>query len=167
MVTPSVTLCGAGLACALGGAVAGSALGSSPILDRGLIGTFYQSDETPAFHDDQAKRPPDHYPLVTARGIVPVEELSERGLFSQARYRPVHADIGYDAAAFAEAEYVPEPDEPRFGEREDSDLVPEPPTQAAPAQAQASPPLQLAKGPVAITMGQAKTIDVSAALAMQ
>lgn len=161
-MTQSFTMWGAGLACALGAALAGTALGSTPIADRGLIDTFYQGHET-AYPEEPEHRPPDHYPLVTARGTVPVEELSERGLFSQARYRAVFADAGYDAAAYAEIAYEPMPDEPRFAERDESAGIGEPVPQAAPAQ---TPPT-LAIAAANATSGHAKIIDVQAALAMQ
>ena len=99
-MTNSPLLWGAGLACALGGAIAGNALGSTPVADRSAIAMFYQEHATASDGSQDAHALPDHYPLVTRSGVVPVTELSERGLFSQRRYQPVFA-------AIAEADYAP------------------------------------------------------------
>lgn len=90
---------GATLSCALGGAIAGTALGSTPVIDRASTGAVLPSYENSrsaaaAFADTKA---PDHYPLVTPRGTVPVAELSQRGLYSQARFQPVRYSAGHYA----------------------------------------------------------------------
>lgn len=94
-ITNIPILCGAGLAFALGGAIAGSALGSAAISNRSAGGSLYQSHETADMEPRDARALPDHYPLVTRSGVVPVAQLSDRGLFSQRRYRPVIAFAGY------------------------------------------------------------------------
>ena len=164
-MTKSPVLWGAGLACALGGAIAGNALGSTPPLDHSIVASFYQTHETSEQPARDNEPLPDHYPLVTKAGTVPVGELSMRGLYSQRRYR---------AFAYA-ADYGPSDahvDEWRY--REDwrpqvtdealaiGDPVPEP------VPSEAAEPLQLAAGPASLAPeGQAKTVDVNAALAMR
>lgn len=140
------------LACALGGAIAGNAVGSSPVTDRSTVETYYQSHASAPLDVAEQRALPDHYPLVTGRGVVPVAELSDRGLFSQARYRRLEAFVDYPSM---EGDVGPGEN---FIDGEPGDLgppVPEPP-----------PPLELARGPAQLP-GGAKMIDVQAALAMR
>lgn len=154
---------GAGLACALGGAVAGNALGSVPIIDRSMLQTYYQMHAS-STATAPGRTLPDHYPLVTREGTVPVAALSERGLYSQARYKafvyaysgdpgpaPMPADWPADAPA------KPTPERPAMAELA--------------AAAEADPqeivrePLELAAGPAALAeAGQARLIDVQLSL---
>ncbi len=144
----------ASLGCVVAGALAGNALGSAPVTDRSTIEMFYQLHET-AYADREDERvPPNHYPLVTRRGVVPVAQLSDRGLFSQARYR------SYDIAA----DYVS--DDPGPGFVDSYDVEPAGQSEARAQELSAAEPLSLAAGPAQVT-GQAKTIDVQAALAMR
>lgn len=155
-------LWGAGLACALGGAVAGTALGSTPILDRPALGSFYQSHETAA---GAARREmlPDHYPLVTREGTVPVAALADRGLYSQRRYRAVYYAADYGPGHAPDAY---EPDQPNYESTDQSVRIGDP--DHAPPMVQDSEPLDLAAGPASLTQGGgAKTINVEAALAMR
>lgn len=164
----SPMLWGAGLACALGGAVAGTALGSTPILDRPALGTYYQSHEmAPASSTVERRVLPDHYPLETRDGTIPVAALADRGLYSQRRYRALYASYENPQAQFAEASYHVQADEPRFPSHDDGLSIGDPaPEQAAPTEAE--PPLDLATGPSTLTAaGRAKTIDVETALAMR
>ena len=90
-MTKSPFLWLAGVTCALGGAVAGNALGSTPVIARPAIGTFYQSHDDAVLSDDTASTLlPDHYALVTRERTVSVAELADRGLYSQSRYRGVY-----------------------------------------------------------------------------
>lgn len=146
-MTEAPVLWGAALACALGGAVAGNALGSTPITDRSALESYYQAHEKAAIDQHENRALPDRYPLVTRSGVVPVEQLSDRGLFSQARYRPVLALAAHDET------YDDDPG-PGF---EEVDQYASPPSQAA-SQAEAATNAQ--------TAGQAKIIDVRATLAM-
>lgn len=156
-MTRSSILWGVGLACAVGGAWAGNAVGSAPITDRSMIGMFYQSHETAHVDGRRQRVLPNHYPLVTRTGTVPVAQLSERGLFSQARYR-------FDQAG---AEYAA--DGPGPG-REDMDreevAAAQHDSAFAIAEAQSAQPLAMTAGPGQIA-GQAKTINVPATLAMR
>lgn len=153
-MTKSPILWGAGLACALGGAIAGNAVGSIPVADRSAVEMFYQSHQT-AYADRQGQRAlPDHYPLVTRKGVVEVAELSDRGLFSQSRYRA--ADV---AATYADAGDPGPAPEASYSES------PQPAATLAEATAPAEP-LSLARGPSQVD-GQAKIIDVQATLAMR
>lgn len=164
----SPMLWGAGLACALGGAVAGTALGSTPILDRPALGTYYQSHETaPGSSTAEGRVLPDHYPLVTREGTIPVAALADRGLYSQRRYRALYPSYDTTEAQFAEASYQVEADEPQFSSHSAGLSVGDPePEQAAPTEAEQ--PLDLAAGPSTLTAaGRAKTIDVETALAMR
>ena len=151
-MTISPMLLMAVLACALGGAIAGDAVGSSPVTDRSTIETYYQSHTSAPLGVAELRALPDHYPLVTGRGVVPVAQLSDRGLFSQARYRRLDVFVDYSSM---EDQAGPGHN---FIDGEPDDIgpsVPEPP-----------PPLELAQGPAQIS-GGAKMIDVQAALAMR
>ncbi|MXP29766.1 hypothetical protein GRI58_13205 [Porphyrobacter algicida] len=91
------------LACALGGAIAGTSLGSTPVLARADTDTM-QPSGSPAIDQSVAvsqstQLSPDHYPLVTPRGTVAVVDLSERGLYSQTRYRDSDAYVATALAA--------------------------------------------------------------------
>ncbi len=169
-MTKSPVFWGAGLACALGGAVAGNALGSTPVLDRPTLESFYQSHADAPVERAAATTPlPDHYPLVTRAGTVPVGELGMRGLYSQARFRAyAYADDPAEAR-YASADVYSAP-EPRTYERVEDNAGPgEPEPAGAQAQADASgpsAPLELAGGPASVGVGQARLIDVRAALAM-
>lgn len=157
MIRPPI-LWGVTLACALGGALAGNALGSTPVSDRDpSVPAFYQSHETYTASAHEGRAPPDHYPLTTRNGVVPVEQLSDRGLFRQARYRPLHAVAVYAAA------YVD--DDPGQGFDEGGDAA-ELETSAAGAAPSASEPPDLARGPLQ-SAGQARFIDVQATLAVR
>ena len=137
-MTKSPVLWGAGLACALGGAVAGTALGSTPVVDRPIIGTFTQAHDSASLsRGDGAAALPDHYPLITRHGTIPVEQLAERGLYSQTRFRG--SDAGAEMAMEGPgAGYV------------------------------AATPLALAAGPAVLnSVGGARSVEVSATLAMR
>ena len=174
-MTKSPLLWISGLAIALGGAVAGNALGSTPVIGRSAIGAFYQSHEDSAFADDTSSDVlPDHYPLVTRRGTVPVAELADRGLYSQARYRDVYAAADYDRAAFAQVDYAQDFAEPRYEGQDESLRIGDPvPQRRALATERAvvekpSSPLALEVGPATLSpASDAKLIDVTATLAMR
>jgi hypothetical protein len=173
-MTKSPMLWGAGLACALGGAVAGNALGSTPVLDRSTIGSFYQSHGTVEGLAPPREAPPDHYPLVTRAGTIPVGELSMRGLYSQRRYRALAYYTGYLPAEATIEEYPSDWDQ-RYAAFDEIHQSREPSAGAdlrhetADAAAHsAEPPLQLAAGPATVNPeGNAKLIDVKATLAMR
>lgn len=166
-MTKSPMLWGAGLACALGGAIAGNALGSTPVLDRSTVTTLYQTHEATERLTREGETLPDHYPLVTKAGTVPVGELATRGLYSQRRYRA----FAY-AAAYAPSEVHVEEWQPNDDWRplatDEAVAVGDPAAQPTEIQGQASEPFQLAGGPMSVVaQGQAKTVDVNAALAMR
>lgn len=163
VMTKSPILWGAGLACALGGAFAGNAVGSTPPLDRSTIAMIYQSQVSAVQDPGPRELLPNHYPLVTMQGTVPVTELATRGLYSQRRYQ----------ALFQAADYIPVETEADNGPAEayagyQTPGESPPAGDAEPIEAPAQP-LQLAAGPatVAITRGGAKLIDVQATLAMR
>jgi hypothetical protein len=148
-MTEAPLLWGAALACALGGAVAGTALGSTPMTDRSALESYYQTHRTAADDQLENRALPDRYPLVTGSGVVPVEQLSDRGLFSQARYRPVIALAAHD---------VPYDDDPGPGFEENRDAGSPPPSVHAAVEADTS--VDQAGS------GQGKIIDVQDALAL-
>lgn len=163
-------LWGAGLACALGGAVAGTAVGSTPILDRPTLGVYYQSHQAAEHAQDATLRPlPDHYPLVTREGIVPVAQLSERGLFSQARYRAMYGATDYAPLAMSEAAYEPATDDAVASAPVDAGLRVGDPVEPGPRTDVPPPPLELAAGPASVpaNSGRAKTINVETVLALR
>lgn len=147
---------GIGLAVALGGAIAGNAVGSTPVADRSTVAMFYQSHQT-ALADSPTRRAlPNHYPLGTGSGVVEVAQLSEHGLFSQSRYRTTHASVAYA--------HADDSDPGRgLGETYAQPGALTAPSADAPAPAQ---PPSLAQG-MAQVAGQAKIIDVQATLAMR
>lgn len=166
-MTKSPILWGAGLACALGGAVAGNALGSTPILDRPAAEAFYQQHETAYGSETTQEALPDHYPLVTREGTVPVAALSDRGLYSQRRYRAFALATEYTPAE-AEALSSYEPTPVRYASGDEGLAVGDP----APPRTAAAGPLPAAVAPLELTApvtvrasGQAKIIKVSLALA--
>lgn len=154
-MTNSGILWAASIGCALGGALAGNAVGSTPVTDRSAIEMFYQLHETAYAERQDESVPPNHYPLVTRSGVVPVAQLSDRGLFNQARYR------SYDIAAdYASGDAGP-------GFVDSYDVEPEAPrVEATAVEQSASQPLSLAAGPAQVA-GHAKIIDVQATLAMR
>ena len=174
-MTMSPMLWGASLACALGGAVAGNALGSTPILDRPTIGSFYQSHEdSVSGREAEGERPPDHYPLTTRSGTVPVAELGMRGIYSQARYRAVTYAADYHPVEFTVADYGPTEAIERYEDAidntgsgydrpEEASSMPE-----TAAKSDVPAPLQLAAGPATVPAeGRAKMIHVPDVLAMR
>lgn len=160
-MTIPLPILGAGIACALGGAVAGNALGSAPVLDRSTLATLYQSHDSEA-PEESERVLPDHYPLVTRSGTVPVAALGERGLYSQARFRPLRMMEELPPQAELAA-WEPE--------RWVDDDPPAPPSAegvSEPEADDAAQPLHLAEGPVAVAdEGTAKLVNVSATLAMR
>ena len=154
-MTNSGILWAAGLASVVGGAIVGDALGSSPVTDRSVIEMLYQSHETAIADHRDDSAPPNRYPLVTRSGVVPVAQLSERGLFSQARYRShdIAADYAFrDPGLTFVDTYDVEPEARRV--------------EATAMEPSTVQPLSLADGPAQVA-GQAKIIDVQATLAMR
>lgn len=98
------------LACALGGAIAGSSLGSTPVLARADTDTFAPADVAASYQPIAVSEPnqptPDHYPLVTPRGTVAIADLSNRGLYSQARYRANDEYVAVRLASDATDNYI-------------------------------------------------------------
>ena len=155
---------GAGAACLIGGAIAGTALGSTPVIDRTSIAAFYSQEQdtsSPMAPDSPEKQLPDHYPLITARGTVPVEQLSERGLYSQTRYQSHYSYAEYEPydeavpADYHIDDYAPPRQEPRYVARDLSQNVgAEAPRLARRAEsppADVVVPLKLAEGPASIS----------------
>lgn len=165
-MTKSPILWGAGLACALGGAVAGNALGSTPVLDRPTVGAFYQQHDLD--YNEATQEPlPQHYPLVTREGTVPVAALSDRGLYSQRRYRAVAVAAEYTPAE-AEALSSYEPTPVSYSSGDESLAVGDPgPGRAITGDMQpvAASPLQLEAPATVRASGNAKTVSVTLALA--
>ena len=166
-MTKSPMLWGAGLACALGGAIAGNALGSTPVLDRSTVADFYQVHETAEPTARQGEPPRDHYPLVTPSGTVPVGELAMRGLYSQRRYRAFAYAADYAPSEMDVEEWQPNDDwRPRA--RDEALAIGDPKPEPAGNESEPAEPLQLAAGPASIPgEGKAKVVDVNATLAMR
>lgn len=162
---------GIGLASALAGAVAGTSLGSSPLIAADTSAMYFQTHRTSTGSASAGGNAalPDRYPLVTREGVVPVAALSQRGLYRQARNTAVDApapamaydrgsDITVERAARQSAEDSNRVSDERFEQVMEAhgDGV------ATPA-----PPLALAKGPVVVAhrTGSAKIVSVADALA--
>lgn len=144
----------ASVGCVVGGALAGNALGSTPVADRSAIEMFYQLHETAHIDHQDEDVPPDHYPLVTRNGVVPVAQLSERGLFSQPRYRSSSVASDYVSATPGPGSVGSHTLEP------DAEL-----TESMAVEPNGVPPLPLAEGPAQVA-GNARIIDVQATLAL-
>lgn len=172
-MSQSPMLWGAGLACALGGAIAGTTLGSSPLIAAGTAAAYFQSHERGVGQDGEGRVLPDHYPLVTRNGTVPVSQLSDRGLYSQARYREMYGSPPEMSERYVMAD-IPA-DEPRFQHADQSAAIGEAASSnnkmtTTSAARTAMPPLALADGPATVSPaqgGSAKLIDVKAVLAMR
>lgn len=154
-MTKSPMVWGAGLACALGGAIAGNAVGSTPIIDRSVFQTYYQSHQATIGSEAEQRALPDHYPLETRSGVVPVAELSDRGLFSQRRYRSFDIAADYSMADAADGPGESFVTDAGLEVGENPLASPEP-----------MPQLALADRPAQIA-GSAKMISVEATLAMR
>ncbi len=95
--------CLAAVGVVFAGAVSGSAIGSTPVLtrDADLIPEAPRNAGVGEFELDTRKRLPDHYPLVTPTGTVPVAALAVHGRMRNSRGgwwdRPDHVplDAGY------------------------------------------------------------------------
>ena len=171
---------GAFLLVAVAGAVSGAAIGDAPILKRETQDSL--PDAQPVSALDQAahstKRPPDQYALETPEGTVEVAELSLRGRLRNTAHAHWWRESG--EASGPAADYAIE-----YGEedlvrlaREEALIAftsqPEP--QPRPSSTRAEAPMTLAERPAPPpaprpaeqdTIGNAKTIDVAAALAAQ
>ena len=175
-MTKSPMLWGAALAFALGGAVAGNALGSSPITVKSSIDAVYRSHNDGVL-PEQATAPavlPNHYALVTRDRTVPVAELADRGLYSQARYRAAYASVDYQAARYVASDVPVVGPQSRYREDEKGlrigDYSPQPQTGQAGLTIEEAPPspLTLSAGPATVPPGgTAKLVDVAATLAMR
>ena len=119
---------GAAFACAFGGAVAGTALGSTPMLAPGQHGDLMMNTDDGSLFDQASfdMDLPNHYPLVTPRGTVPVERLSDRGLYSQVRYRAMYYADSFDNPELADYHidtYRGTQEEPQFARNDESYLA--------------------------------------------
>ena len=173
-MTKSPMFWGAGLACVLGGAIAGNALGSTPVLDRPTIESFYQTHESGGGQLAVREPLPDHYPLVTKAGTVPVGELATRGLYSQARYRAVLYAADYGPSEAELREYGRTHDNSRHDGSDPALAVGDPPRRSLDdstdfrSDFQPPAPLGLDAGPAAVVaQGNARLINVQATLAMR
>lgn len=72
-------------AVAVGGASLGEMVGSSPMIQHHVAEADDGSIDS-LFATAEGGHGPDHYPIVTPQGRFSVDELSERGLYSQARF---------------------------------------------------------------------------------
>ena len=170
-MTKSPMLWGAGLACALGGVVAGNALGSTPMLDRPTITSFFLTPQGSGGPETDHGPLPDHYPLVTRSGAIAVEELAMRGLYSQARYRDDVYAADYPSAEATADGYQLAEDSARYQGDDASAASGEAASgagQAGQDESEPAAPLELAAGPAnGDTQGRAKLIDVEATLALR
>lgn len=154
---------GACLACALGGAIAGTSLGSTPVLspadaaDPANSAVAQQAPSATLASSSAVELTSDHYPLVTPRGTVAVADLSNRGLFSQARYRSQDAAVATQLASFDDAGDTAAPPRASAGEQS----APQPPDNSL---TQPTAPLALRQGPAQLypARGQARSVHVAA-----
>ena len=150
MAATSAMFWGLGLACVIGGAAAGNAVGSAQPLTRSALTQLDEPDDRAAPPLPTRKPLPDHYPLVTRQGTVPVAALATRGLYSQARYRPI----------------MPVESDFAFEEGPGPGLAAMvPPVEPAASLEHSAPALDQTE--VAVEHGGSKLVDVKATLAMQ
>ena len=164
---------------AVGGAVGGSAIGDSPIIARSSQDSLPEAQVAfvPQTPRQASERPPNQYPLQTDEGTIPVAELALHGRYRDTAHarsmlranrqeqatlasveqyysdadveRLAHSDLNADRSQQMSAGYVPQQQPP-----EQTQAVT--PAQPEPAATQAN------SGEVRI--GNAKSIDVAAAL---
>ncbi len=112
----------AAIAVVVAGAVSGSAIGTAPMLDRSdsSIPAASPRTEIGAFAFDRDQAPPDHYPLVTPTGTIPVAQLALHGRLRNARHgwweEPAHVPLEAhypDQLEEAEIEHLAEWTPPR------------------------------------------------------
>ena len=171
-------LLGAAALVAIAGALAGRAIDTSPVMRDSAGGTLPSAPVVTAADQGlrTARSTPDHYAMVTPDGRVEVAEIALRGKMRQARARPMPPGYGYDPARdlqpYSEAElsrltreealiaYTSRPPTDRTaasGVAADPHL---PEAQATPAQ-----PDEGVAEPARKSIGNAKVVDVDAALA--
>lgn len=147
MIAKSPVLWALGLACLAGGAAAGHAVGSAELRRPSTLGIVEDASRIGTSRI-QARAPmPDHYPLVTRAGTIPVAALATRGLYSQARYQHQHVATEPPALAALASDTGPAPGAGLA-------LVEDP---------AAGPPA----ADVTIERGGSRFVDVKAVLAMQ
>ncbi len=96
-----IAILGAGMLSLAGGAALGTAIPTEPLSS----GTGLADIAPPIFHrNTTAQAGPNHYPLKTSGGVVPVEELSMHGLYRN-RYRPFTPEL---SPRFSDAAFDPE-----------------------------------------------------------
>ena len=174
-VSPKIL--GALSAVVIAGAVSGASIGQTTIKQRGVeydhAPSYEQSFEQQA--SDTSEPLPDHYPLVRQGKTIPVAELRDSGLYSNARFRRTFYDTDFADAALNEAppepyEYAAEPEPPVARTIDLAQAQPmarnavqplelDAPAETGPAIVQA--PAQ----PTPVTAGNARTVDVNAVLA--
>lgn len=127
----------AALTVAVIGAIGGASIGASPILRADAAEAYAASSGSLGSSErwQSGERPPDHYPLVTPQGTIPVAELALHGrlrdrtgawwtdqdeVLLDASYENAYSDEEIDALAMADATapsltavtHEPEPGEP-------------------------------------------------------
>ena len=157
---------------AIGGAVSGAAIGDSPVLPRSSQETLPEAQVSfvPGSHKTSAERPPNHYPLETKDGTIPVAELSLHGRYrdtAHARSMMRARDAEQNSVDHA-GNYYSDAEVERLAFAEDYGPRPVDPQQSAAArteQASAEPVTPEPADFVEMRRGNAKSIDVAAALA--
>ncbi len=96
---------GAGALALISGAAAGSAVNTDPVSRADSAApSFAAKHPQPAF-DAKVAKGPDHYPLETPRGVVPVSELAWHGVM-RGEYRP-YGDARTSEAVYYRSDYDP------------------------------------------------------------
>ena len=191
--TPQVL--GAVAVVAIAGAVSGATIGDSPVLTRGHSDTLPEAQLVTASNDAlrTSQRPPDHYPLETPEGTIEVGELALHGRlrdrggdmwWDRHEDDAVRMSAEYDFYATASPERIEHERrllafqagarkvaEPAYREERVAEAAPARMTRAEAPMALAEPvevaaqvqPAQPAASETSV--GNSKTVDVSAALA--
>ncbi|GMM92626.1 hypothetical protein [Qipengyuania sp. MTN3-11] len=143
---------------AIGGATAGMSIGASPMVAKGIGGSesFGREDGaiSSAFYEPRPRQP-DHYPLVTPQGTVPIAELALRGRLRNNR----------SGADWSEPEYIPAeddfPDQYSLAELDDLARWEPEPGYASGRPNDAAPPVRVHRG--AESAAPVGTMQVAAA----
>lgn len=171
-------LLGAAVLAAIAGALAGKAIGTSPVMRNGAGGNLPSAPiVTTANQGLRATRStPDHYAMVTPDGRVEAGEIALRGKLRKAHARPMPPGYGYDPARGL-TPYSPAELSRLASEEALIAYTSRPPVERAPAtgvppdpqfpDAQVMPaqPGEAVIEPPHKSIGNAKVVDVDAALA--
>lgn len=173
-------LLGSAVLVGIAGALAGAAIGTSPMMRDGVGSTLPDAPIVTSANRDlrNNQRAPDHYDVITPDGRIGIAEITERGRLRNAQGRNMPHGYGYDPTR---ADRMYRDTEAAKQAREEALIAytSRPPAQqeaaaaeiglqiypAAPPDAALEPDAAPAPTPPSRPVGKAKVVDVGAALA--